>query len=266
MKTISSALVLSVGALATPAGAAPLNLNVDHTTYSAGRGTRTISTVDAVAAMAEDTKLYLSLSGGERRVAGNRTRAARISGTLRHDWSSRLSTNITAAVATNGQIFARNEFAGDVSYKLTDALVATAGGKYATYLGGDHVASWSGGLGYYGRGFSATYRYSQIDSHLLGRSHAHLASFRVKDPGGSGSTQLWFGKGSSLYDIVPQQSVEAGNFTSVTLRREQPIAGGVNLNFGLNRTWYRTPTGNYHGSGLLAGVSVSNTLLQKLTR
>jgi YaiO family outer membrane protein len=214
--------------------------------------------MDAVAAMAEDTKLYLSLSGGERRAAGNRTRAARVSGTLRHDWSSRLSTNVTAAVASNGQIFARNEFDGDINYKLTNAVVATAGGKYASYLGGDHVATWSAGLGYYGRGFSATYKYSLIDSHLLGRSHAHLASVRLKDPGGSGSTQLWLGQGSSLYDIVPQQSVKAGHFKSVTLRREQPVAGGVKLNVGLNRTWYRTPTGNYRGTGLLAGVSVAN--------
>ena len=105
-----------------------------------------------------------------------------------------------------------------------------------------------------------TYRYSLLDSHLLGRSHAHLASVRLKDPGGSGSTQLWFGQGSSLYDVVPLQSAKAGHFTSVTLRREQPIAGGVKLNFGLNRTWYRTPTGNYRGTGLLAGLSVANPL------
>jgi hypothetical protein len=35
-----------------------------------------------------------------------------------------------------------------------------------------------------------------------------------KDPGRSGATQPWFGMGSSLYDIVPQQSVKAGNFTT----------------------------------------------------
>jgi YaiO family outer membrane protein len=260
MKIITPVLLLSFGVMASPVQAAPLKLNIEHTSYTGGRGTRTISTMDAVAAMAEDTKLYLSLSGGERRVSGDRVRSARVSGTLRHDWSSRLSTNVSAAVATNGQIFARNEFAGDVSYKLTDSIVATAGGKYASYLGGDHVTSWSGGLGYYGRGLSATYRYSLLDSHLLGRSHAHLASFRLKDPGGSGATQLWLGQGSSLYDLVPQQSVKAGHFTSVTLRREQPVAGGVKLNLGLNRTWYRTPAGNYRGTGLLAGVSVTNPL------
>lgn len=258
MKTITPMLLFSFGVMASSAEAAPLKLNVEHTSYSAGRGTRTISTMDAVAAMAEDTKLYLSVSGGERRVSGDRVRAARVSGTLRHDWSSRLSTNVSASVATNGQIFARNEFAGDVSYKLTGALVATAGGKYASYLGGDRVTSWSASLGYYGRGFSATYKYSLLDSHLLGGSHAHLASLRLKDPGGSGATQLWLGRGTSLYDLVPQQSAKAGNFTSVALRREQPLAGSVKLNLGINRTWYRTPTGNYRGTGLLAGISVAN--------
>jgi YaiO family outer membrane protein len=251
-------VLLSFGVMASPTVAAPLNLNVDHTSYTGGRGTRTISTADAVARMSEDTKLYLIFSGGERRAAGNRSRSVRIGGTLRHDWTSRLSTNVSAAAASNGQIFARNEFAGDVSYKVTNAIVATAGGKYASYLGGDHVTSWSGGIGYYGRGFTATYKYSLLDSRLLGQSHAHLASFRLKDPGGSGATQLWLGQGSSLYDIVPQQSARAGKFKSVTLRREQPVAGGVKLNVGLNRTWYRTPTGNYRGTGLLAGVSVTN--------
>jgi YaiO family outer membrane protein len=223
MKIIHSALLLSCAALASQASAAaPVNFNVEHTNYSAGRGTRTITTADAVAAMAEDTKLYLTFSAGERRVSGDRVRAGRVHGKLRHDWTSRLSTNVSAAVATNGQIFARNELAGDVNYKLTDSIVASAGGKYASYLGGDHVTSWSGGLGYYGRGFSATYRYSLLDSHLLGRSHAHLASVRLKDPGGTGSTQLWFGRGTSLYDVVPQQSAKAGDFTSVALKREQP--------------------------------------------
>ena len=259
MKIIHCALLLSCAALASQASAAaPVNLNVEHTNYSAGRGTRTITTADAVAAMAEDTKLYLTFSAGERRANGERVRAGRVHATLRHDWSSRLSTNVSAAVATNGQVFARSEFGGDINYKLTDSVVATAGGKHASYLGGDHVTSWSGGLGYYGRGLSVTYRYSLLDSHFLGRSHAHLASVRLKDPGGSGSTQLWFGRGTSLYDVVPQQSAKAGNFTSVTLRREQPIAGGVKLNVGLNRAWYKTPTGNYRGTGLLVGVSVSN--------
>jgi YaiO family outer membrane protein len=262
MKTITPVLLLALGVMASPTGAAPLNLNVDHTSYTGGQGTRTVTTADMVARLSEDSKLYLIFSGGERAAGGNRVRSVRISGTLRHDWSSRLSTNVTAAAATNAQVFARNEFAGEVNYKLTDGIVATAGGKYASYLAGDHVTFWSGGLGYYARGLTATYRFSLINSHLLGRSHAHLASIRLKDPGGSGATQLWFGQGTSLYDLVPEQSVKAGDFTSLTLRREQPLAAGIRLNFGLNRTWYRTPRGNYRGTGLLAGVSVANPFFQ----
>jgi YaiO family outer membrane protein len=260
MRTISGALLLLTSAWPTAAFAAgPMNFNVDHTSYSGGRGSRLISTADAVAAIAEDTKLYLSFSGGERRIAGERIRAARVSGTLRQDWSSRLSTQTTAALATNGRVFARNEFAQDIRYKLTDSLALTAAGKYASYPG-DHVTSWSGGLGYYGRGITVTYRYSLLNSAQLGGSHAQLASFRLKDPGGTGSTQLWLGQGTSLYDVVPEQSVKAGRFVSLSVKRQQPLASGVQLNFGVNRSWYRTPTGNYRGTGILAGVSFTNRL------
>ena len=259
MRTLSNIMLLSVAAAPAASFAAPLNFNVDHTSYSAGRGSRLVSTADAVAALAEDSKLYLSLSGGERRVGGERIRAARVSGTLRHDWSNRLSTRSSVSLATNGRVFARNEFAQDVSYKLTDSLALTAGGKYASYPG-DHVTSWSGGAGYYGRGFSLTYRFSLLASQQLGRSHAQLASVQLKDPGGSGSTQLMVGQGTSLYDVVPEQSVKAGKFVSLSLKRQQPLVSGVQLNFGVNRSWYRTPTGNYRGTGLLAGVSFTNRL------
>jgi YaiO family outer membrane protein len=261
MKTLHRALALSFGAIASAAtAAAPANFNAEHTSYSGGRGTRTVATADAVLRMAEDTKLILSLSGGERRAGGERVRAARVSGTLTQNWTSRLSTTTSVALASNGRIFARDQFAQDINYKLGDSVVATVGGKFAAYAGGDHVTSWSAGAAYYRRGFSATYRYSLIDSGLLGRSHAHLASFRMKDPGGSGSTQLWVGEGTSLYDIVPQSEIRAGRFKSLTLRREQPIAGGVLLNVGVGRAWYSTPTGHYAGTSILAGVSYANRL------
>jgi YaiO family outer membrane protein len=259
MRTIiRSALALSLGASGAAAAAPPTNFNIEHTNYTAGRGNRTIATTDAVVAMAEDTKLILTFSGGERRAAGERTRAARFNGTVRQDWSNRLSTQTSVALATNGEIFARSQFAQDISYKLGDSLVATVGGKYATYAGGDHVTSWSAGGAYYVRGLSATYRYSLIDSRRLGRSDAHLASLRLKDPGGSGSTQLWLGHGTSLYDVVPQADLKAGKFTSVALRREQPLTRNVSLTAGLSQSWFTAPTGNYRARGLSIGVAFRN--------
>jgi hypothetical protein len=101
---------------------------------------------------------------------------------------------------------------------------------------------------------SVTYRYSLSDCLCLAEVTRIWRAFGSRLRADRAIRNFW----SSLYDIVPQQSVEVGNFTSVTLRREQPLTGGLKLNLGLNRTWYRTPAGNHRRTGLLAGVSVAN--------
>ena len=119
------------------------------------------------------------------------------------------------------------------------------------------MATWSAGAAYYMRGATLSYRYSLIASNRFGRSHAHLASFRLKDPGGSGSTQLWAGHGTSLYEVdLPR--LANGRFTSIALQRSQPIGGGVALDIGVNRAWHGTPTGKYRGTGLVAGLSFAD--------
>lgn len=237
-------------------GHTPTQLNVERTSYTGGRGSRSIATADTVLAMAQDTKLFLSLSGGERRVAGASTRSVRGSGAWTQQWTDHLSTTASASVASNSAVWARSQFGLDVRYEIVDGLVAAVGGKRAAYGGGDNVTTWSAGAAYYGRGFSLDYRYSALDSARLGWSHAHLASARISDPHGAGSTQLWFGAGSSLYDVVTASQPRNGNFTSLALRRVQPVRGPVSLSFGLGRDWYRTPTGHFQATRLSFGVSV----------
>ena len=118
-------------------------------------------------------------------------------------------------------------------------------------------STWSAGAAYYLRGATLSYRYSLIASNRFGRSGAHQASIRIKDPGGSGSTQLWVGHGSSLYEVDLPRSAN-GRFTSLALQRSQPIDDGIALNIGVNRAWYRTPTGRYSGSGVVAGLSFAD--------
>jgi YaiO family outer membrane protein len=144
----------------------------------------------------------------------------------------------------------------DVSYKLTKGLVGTIGGEYSSYGNSHNVTNWSAGGAYYVPGAMVSYRFNLYDSNRFGRSHAHLASVRVKDPGGSGSTRLWLGHGTSLYEVdIPGNPT--GKFTSVALMRSQPIGGGIALDVGVNRAWYDTPTGSYRGTGVVAGLSFS---------
>jgi YaiO family outer membrane protein len=209
--------------------------------------------------MDEDTKAVLSLGGGERRVEGHETSALRVGAALSHGWSRRLSTQTALGLASSGTIFARSWFAQDFSYRLTDSLTATVGGKYSSWAGGDHVTAWSAGAAYYVPGLSASYRYTILDSSRLGRSHTHLASLRIRDPHGLGNTQLWLGAGTSLYDLNPQAADRSGRFKSITVRREQPVAHGMALTAGVSRSWFNAPSGNYRATSLLLGFNFTGT-------
>lgn len=233
------------------------SIRLEYTDFSSLYGNRAILTADSKLGTGHSTRFSFSLSGGTRRTAGSTIRGAQFAAGVDRDWSDRLSTRTSVSLASNGSIFARAQLAQDISYELGSGLVATVGGKYASYRNRTNVTTWSAGAAYYLRQASLTYRFSLIDSNRLGRSQAHLASFRLKDAGGTGSTQLWVGHGSSLYEVgLPRSG--PGRFTSVALQRSQPIGPGVAVNVGINRSWYRTPTANYRGTGALLGLSFSN--------
>jgi YaiO family outer membrane protein len=232
------------------------SVRLEYTDFSKLYGDRAVLTADSKLGVGKATRFSFSLSEGQRR--GGETRARGSSGAFAvdHDWSDRLSTRTSAGVATNGAIFAKRLFSQDVSYKFGSGVVGTVGGKYANYGNGNGVATWSAGIAYYMRGATLSYRYSLLASERFGRSGAHLASLRLKDPGGSGSTQIWAGHGSSLYAVELPHSPN-GRFTSLALQRSQPIGGGITFNVGANRAWYKTPAGAYRGTGLIAGLSFS---------
>ena len=239
----------SVVSALTPAKA---SVRIEYTDFSKLYGSRTILTADSKLGTGQATRYYVGLSAGQRRVSGVTRRAGQAAFGIEHDWTNRLSSRTSAAVASNGSIFAKAQVAQDFSYELGGGLVGTVGGKFATYGSNNDVTTWSAGAAYYLRGATLSYRFSLLDSSRLGHSTAHLGSFRLKDPGGRGATQLWVGHGTSLYDVNLPQSAK-GKFTSVALNREQPLGGGVALNIGVGRNWYSTPTGKYHGTGISFG-------------
>lgn len=227
-------------------------MRLEYTDFSKLYGNRTILTADSRLGTGHTTRYSFALAAGERRASGVKNRAAQAAFGLEHDWTNRLSSRTSASIASNGSIFAKGQFAQDFSYELGGGLVGTVGGKFATYGSRDNVTTWSVGAAYYLRGATLSYRFSLLDSSRLGRSTTHLANFRLKDPGGRGATQLWVGRGTSLYEVNLPRSAK-GNFTSVALHREQPIGGGVALDVGVSRNWYTTPAGKYHGTGLSFG-------------
>jgi YaiO family outer membrane protein len=246
----------STPAKALKRGSSSSTVRVEYTDFSKLYGSRTVLTAESKLGTGQRTQFIVSGSAGER-TGGSTHRAAQASVAVVHDWTDRLSTQTTAAQANNGFVFARTMVGQDISYKVGRGLVGTIGGKYSNYGGGHDVATWSAGAAYYWRGAFINYRYSIYASNRFGRSHAHLASLRLYDPGsGKGFTQLWVGHGTSLFEVELPRTAN-GSFTSVALQRSQPIGGGIALNVGVNRGIYRTPTGRYSGTGMTGGLSFS---------
>jgi YaiO family outer membrane protein len=232
------------------------SVRLEYTDFSKLFGDRVVLTAESKLRTGRTTRFLFSLSEGQRRGGGTTSRATQGTVAVDHDWSDRLSTHTAAGAASNGLVFARTQFSQDISYKLAKGLVGTVGGRFSTYDNRNNVATWSAGAAYYLPGVFISYRYSIYASNRFGRSYTHLASVKVSDPGGGGATQLWVGHGTSLYEVDLPGS-PTGRFTSLTVQRSQPIGGGVALNVGANRGWYRTPAGRYTGTGLIAGLSFS---------
>jgi YaiO family outer membrane protein len=198
------------------------------------------------------TSLSLGVSQGTRKASGDRFNATRISATLVHDWSARLSTRTSASIANNQPVFVTRDFVQEVSYKPLPQTVLTVGGRYSRYFGGLDGTSWSVGAAQYFGGGMVGYRFSSYNVQHLGHTTGHLVNFKVNDP--LGSNQLWLGHGTALHDATWLATPEKGKFSSVELRRVQPIGGGVSLMLGVNRIWYNTDNAKYHGTGARVGL------------
>ena len=199
----------------------------------------------------------ISASRGKRTFESDSSSAFRVSGTVYRDWTDRIYTRSNVAVSSNKPVYATREIATDLNFKLLPNAVLTMGGKHARYYDNKDALSWSaGGSLYFGGGF-ATYRYSSYDVDNLGKSHGHLATFRLKDGSGAASTQLWLGSGSSLHEEEMLPSGRTGTFRSIALKRVQPVSGPLSLNVSLGRAWYETATTDYQSTKASVGLSFS---------
>jgi YaiO family outer membrane protein len=223
------------------------SLTTERTNYSGAFGKRQEMAVESSTDFGRTT-LVLGATHGHRDFTGESFSAVQISGILYHDWSNRLFTRTSVAAASNKPVFATREFGQDINYKFLSNTIVTVGAKYARYYGDRQARSLSvGGTQYFGGGL-LSYRYSAFDLGKFGRSHSHLASFRIKDGKGGGSTQLWLGAGTAVHELQLLPNISAGKYRSVTLQRVQPITGPVALNVAIGRTWYDTPAAKYHGT------------------
>jgi YaiO family outer membrane protein len=251
-------------ALAGSAHAAPLlnlrkiaaSVDGEYLSYSGDFGSRRV--VNAESRLDTGTTVVsLGLSQGSRKAGGDDFNATRVTATVVHNWSSRLSTRTSASIASDQPVFVTRELIQEVSFKPLPKTVLTVGGRYARYFGGIDALAWSVGAAQYFRGGMVSYRFSSFDVSHLGRSTGHLVSAKLQDP--YGSNQLWFGHGTALHDAVWLSEPEKGRYDNIEYRRVQPITSGVGLMLGVSRIWYKAEGAKFHGTGVRAGLVFSTS-------
>ncbi|HEX6660287.1 MAG TPA: YaiO family outer membrane beta-barrel protein [Sphingomicrobium sp.] len=259
MKHYSAIVAVILLAHAGSASAKPLDLksiaaSVDgeYLSYSGPYGKRQVvsarSQLDNGA-----TKLSFAVSHGIRSAGEDKFHSTRLQVSVTHDWSSRFSSRTEASIASSNPVFVNRELIQDFSYKVMPRTVLTVGGRYARYSTGLDTWSWSAGAAQYFPGGYVSYRFSSFDTQHLGHSVGHIVSAKVSDP--YGATQLWAGHGTSLNDADWLLEPQKGTYTSVELRRLQPIGGGVSLTIGAKRTWFEADSAKYHGTGVHVGLA-----------
>jgi YaiO family outer membrane protein len=226
-------------------------LDGEYLSYSSSFGNRRIVNAKTSVDLGT-TNLSMGISHGARKAGDVKFTGTRVSATVVHDWSSRISTRTSASIADNQPVFVNRELVQDISYKPLPQTVVTVGGKYSRYFGGVDAVSWSVGAAQYFRGGMIGYRFSSYNVQHLGNTTGHLVNVKLNDP--YGSNQLWLGHGTALHDATWLATPAKGKFTSAELRRVQPVGGGVSLMLGVNRIWYNTDSAKYHGTGARVGL------------
>ena len=237
-----------------------VSLTTERADYSNDFGKRRIITAESTTDTGS-TAFTVTVSHGKRTFEEESFSAVRVSGTVFHDWSDRLYTRTSFGLSSDKPVFATRELSNDVNFKLLPNTVVTVGAKHARYHDNRDAISWSAGGSWYFAGGLVSYRYSSFDVDKLGKSHGHLATVRLKDGKGRGSTQLWLGKGTSLHEQELLLEGRRGTYRSVVLQRVQPAKGPVSFTASLGRTWFDTAVTEYRGTTASVGLSYTGLKL-----
>ena len=233
-------------------------VGTNYTDYSKAFGSRRESAVESTTRLGT-TSFTLAVTQGRRKFEDESHSALRLSGALYQNWTDRFYTRTYGSLSSSKPVFTTREIGTDLNLKILDGTVATIGGKAARYSGRRDALAWAVGATQYFRGGFATYRFTRYDVESLGKSHGHMATLRIKDGAGPGSTQLWLGAGNSLQEELFTAD-RRGKFRSVALQRIQPIKGPVALTVSLGRTWYDMPEGDHKGTRLSLGLAIDHRL------
>ena len=177
----------------------------------------------------DDLTLVISPALGQRRAPDMEATAVGLGGTLYLKLAEGLTTRTQVFLAEEKPVFVNRDIAQDLSFNLTSKTVATVGGRWATHFGDQELVYLNAGVRQYFKGGSVAYRYRRIDPDNGDAFGSHLANLTINDPRGPGKTQLWLAYGETNPDIFDPALSFSGDDYGVTLRRVQPIGGGLSL-------------------------------------
>lgn len=227
----------------------------DHTNYSDNFGHRGVVGVEA-SFDAGNTTFVVSGERGVRDYGpGFRFDSNRISGTVYHDWNSRLSTKTWAKFAGDTPVFAKREYGHDFILKVRPGTNVVLGAKKTEYFGGQDANSVAiGAQQYFKRGYVG-YRYTHNDMRFGDNTHSHLLTGRLNDASGEGFTQAWYGQGTSVMDYDWTPVVAKGKQRGFAVARSQPLNENWSVDVNVGHQRFDTLLGDY--SGTQAGVGVT---------
>ncbi|MEJ1098271.1 MULTISPECIES: YaiO family outer membrane beta-barrel protein [unclassified Pseudoxanthomonas] len=232
-------------------------VSIEHVDYSDGHGQRNVANVEVVGSF-DATTVVLSAATGKRDYGENVAfSGSRFQAVAYHDWHPKLSTRTAATFSTDDPVFVNREVVHDFNLKVIPNTVLTAGGKYSKYHWDVSVVGLSVGATYYFNRLSTSYRYTGYRRSSGGNSHGNVASLRLKDHGGGGSTQLWLGKGTSVHEYEWMDELQDGKLRNASLRRVQPLTQKWTLDASIGKVWYETPATKFDGAAAKVGVTLA---------
>lgn len=247
-------LMLAVQVPAVHAASHEAVLRTQHTDYTRGYGTRQVNELEYVY-RGDATVVVLGAAHGHRRTAGAVERGLRLDAALYQQWSPRLGTRTALQWGDDGVVFADRGIDQSVVLKLGADYTATAGGRRTRYADGVHAnALYVQGARYFPAGMFSL-RHTAFRVAGRGDSHATLASLRLNDQQGEGSSTLWLGQGTALRDYDWAEGVQTGRFHSIALQRQQPFGKRWILRASVENAWNDTGVQKYQARGIKASLA-----------
>jgi YaiO family outer membrane protein len=204
----------------------------------------------------DDTTVTFTPTVGERRAPGVRETAVGGGATWNQDWSSRISTRTHAFVAQEKPVFAQYDFAQDVTVRVGSNTALTLGGRWARYFGRQDVTFLSAGLRQYFKGGSVAYRLTRVDPEGRSAYLAHLVNLSVRDPKGSGKTQLWLSAGEASLSSSQLAANFSGEDYGAVLQRTQPLTDRLSVIPTVGYASYDRPGDRLEAINLGLGLAI----------